>query len=91
MNDIKDLKKKISTLVCQLAYLQYKLRLLFAGNLIRQPHFQKLEYRVAGYLTNTETTMNNTLWLGSYLGSIENTFDYIAKNLKSFSVYPFRF
>jgi len=59
-------------------------RLLFAGNLIRQPYFQGLEYRVASDLTNTDNTMNNTLWLGIYPGLGFEHLDFIAEKLEEF-------
>jgi len=59
-------------------------RLLFAGNLIRQPYFQGLEYRVASDLTNTDNTMKNTLWLGIYPGLNENHLDFVAEKLEEF-------
>jgi CDP-6-deoxy-D-xylo-4-hexulose-3-dehydrase len=59
-------------------------RLLFAGNLIRQPYFEGLEYRVVGYLTNTDITMNQTLWLGIYPGLGQEHLDYIAEKLEEF-------
>jgi len=59
-------------------------RLLFAGNLIRQPYFQGLEYRVASDLSNTDNTMNNTLWLGIYPGLGHEHLDFIAEKLEEF-------
>lgn len=59
-------------------------RLLFAGNLIRQPYFQGLEYRVASDLSNTDNTMNNTLWLGIYPGLGTEHLDFIAEKLEEF-------
>lgn len=59
-------------------------RLLFAGNLIRQPYFEGLEYRVVGDLTNTDITMNQTLWLGIYPGLGQEHLDYIAEKLEGF-------
>ena len=59
-------------------------RLLFAGNLIRQPYFQGLEYRVASDLSNTDNTMNNTLWLGIYPGLGQEHLDFIAEKLEEF-------
>lgn len=65
---------------------QYKIgtRLLFAGNLIRQPYFEGLEYKVVGSLENTDRTMNQTLWLGIYPGLSEPQLDYIAEKLEEF-------
>jgi CDP-6-deoxy-D-xylo-4-hexulose-3-dehydrase len=59
-------------------------RLLFAGNLTRQPYFEGIEYRVVGDLTNTDRTMNNTLWLGIYPALGEEHFDYVAGKLEEF-------
>ena len=59
-------------------------RLLFAGNLIRRPYFQGLEYRVASDLSNTDNTMNNTLWLGIYPGLGTEHLDFIAEKLEEF-------
>tara|TARA_R110001606_G_scaffold178752_1_gene325426 strand:+ start:9197 stop:10513 length:1317 start_codon:yes stop_codon:yes gene_type:complete len=59
-------------------------RLLFAGNLIRQPYFEGVDYRVVGELTNTDITMNQTLWLGIYPGLGEEHLNYIAEKLEEF-------
>lgn len=59
-------------------------RLLFAGNLIRQPYFQDVEHRVVGELTNTDITMNKTLWLGIYPGLGKEQLDYVAEKLEEF-------
>jgi len=57
-------------------------RLLFAGNLARQPYFENIEYRISGELSNTDVTMNQTLWLGIYPGLGEGQLDYIAEKLE---------
>lgn len=59
-------------------------RLLFAGNLTRQPYFQHLEYRVVGSLVNTDRTMNQTFWLGIYPGLGQEHFDFIGEKLEEF-------
>lgn len=70
-----------------LKYLdQYKIgtRLLFAGNLTRQPYFKGRQYRVSGELTNTDTVMNNTFWIGVYPGLTEPMLDYAAGRIEAF-------
>lgn len=59
-------------------------RLLFAGNLIRQPYFQKVEYRVAGELTNTDRAMSQTFWLGVQPALGEAHFEFVAEKLEEF-------
>jgi CDP-4-dehydro-6-deoxyglucose reductase, E1 len=59
-------------------------RLLFAGNLTKQPYFENIEYRIVGDLINTDITMNQTLWLGIYPGLGETELDYIAEKMEEF-------
>ncbi|MFC4701025.1 lipopolysaccharide biosynthesis protein RfbH [Glaciecola siphonariae] len=59
-------------------------RLLFAGNLIRQPYFEGVNYRVSGELTNTERTMNQTFWLGVQPTLNEEHFDFVVEKLEEF-------
>ena len=59
-------------------------RLLFAGNLTKQPYFKDVEYRVVGDLINTDITMNQTLWLGIYPGIEKEHLDYIAEKMEVF-------
>jgi len=63
-------------------------RLLFAGNLIRQPYFQNIEYQISGSLNNTEITMNRTLWLGIYPALDSPQLDFIADKIRSFFELP---
>lgn len=59
-------------------------RLLFAGNLTRQPYFKDVEYRVIGELVNTEITMHQTLWLGIYPGIGKDQLDFITEKMEEF-------
>ena len=59
-------------------------RLLFAGNLIRQPYFKGMHYRVHGSLTKTDLAMNNTFWVGIYPGLNETMLDFIADKIQDF-------
>jgi CDP-6-deoxy-D-xylo-4-hexulose-3-dehydrase len=59
-------------------------RLLFAGNLIRQPYFKGIEYRVVGSLENTDKTMRDTFWIGLYPGLGPDHFEFVAEKLEEF-------
>jgi len=59
-------------------------RLLFAGNLTRQPYMIGRNYRISGKLSNTDTVMNQTFWLGVFPGLQTAHLDYIAEKLEEF-------
>ncbi|MGC8490148.1 MAG: lipopolysaccharide biosynthesis protein RfbH [Syntrophobacteraceae bacterium] len=52
-------------------------RLLFGGNLIRQPAYRDVRYRVAGNLNVTDRAMNRTFWIGVYPGLSRPMLDYV--------------
>ena len=57
-------------------------RLLFAGNLLKQPYFKDVEYRVVGDLTHTDKTMNDTFWIGVQPALDEIHFDFVADKME---------
>jgi CDP-4-dehydro-6-deoxyglucose reductase, E1 len=82
---IKD-SAKISR-VGLLKYLdQYNIgtRLLFAGNITRQPYFENREYRIVGNLKNTDKIMNDTFWIGVYPDLTTDMLDYVVEKLETF-------
>jgi CDP-6-deoxy-D-xylo-4-hexulose-3-dehydrase len=80
------LKPNISR-VDLLKYLdQHKIgtRLLFAGNITRQPYFQDRQYRISGELTNTDIIMNSSFWIGVYPGLSEDMLDFVVDKLQTY-------
>ena len=59
-------------------------RLLFGGNLLRQPAYEEREYRVAGDLPNTDFVMNNVFWVGVYPGLTPPMLDFVAETITGF-------
>jgi CDP-6-deoxy-D-xylo-4-hexulose-3-dehydrase len=59
-------------------------RLLFAGNLTKQPYMAGRNFRVSGELTNTDIVMNQTFWLGTFPGLGEPQLDYVVEKLEEF-------
>jgi CDP-6-deoxy-D-xylo-4-hexulose-3-dehydrase len=60
-------------------------RLLFAGNLVRQPAYADVEYRIAGNLDRSDYVMNNVFWVGVYPGLTTPMLDHIAGTLAGFA------
>jgi len=52
-------------------------RMLFAGNITKQPAYQQVHYRIAGGLPNTDFIMNNTFWIGVYPGLDDTCIRYM--------------
>jgi CDP-6-deoxy-D-xylo-4-hexulose-3-dehydrase len=59
-------------------------RLLFGGNLTRQPAYKEVEYRVIGDLKNTDFVMRNVFWIGLYPGLTDEMLDYVIDTIKIF-------
>ncbi len=59
-------------------------RLLFSGNLTKQPYMKEIEYKVHGDLKNTDFVMKNTFWIGLYPGLSNYHLDCSIKNFKNF-------
>jgi CDP-6-deoxy-D-xylo-4-hexulose-3-dehydrase len=59
-------------------------RLLFAGNLTRQPYMIGRNFRVSGELKNTDIVMNQTFWLGVWPGLTKEQLDYVVDKLEEF-------
>ena len=62
-------------------------RMLFAGNITKQPCFDEMRksgegYRVVGTLENTDRIMRDTFWVGVYPGMTDEKIDYMAKIIK---------
>jgi CDP-6-deoxy-D-xylo-4-hexulose-3-dehydrase len=59
-------------------------RLLFAGNLVRQPAYRDVNYRVVGDLTNTDLVVERTFWVGVYPGLSAEMIDYVVATIHEF-------
>lgn len=59
-------------------------RLLFAGNLTRQPYMANVNYRISGSLLNTDQVMNNTFWIGVQPALTPEMLEYAATQIEIF-------
>jgi CDP-6-deoxy-D-xylo-4-hexulose-3-dehydrase len=59
-------------------------RMLFGGNLIKQPAYKNIKYRLIGDLKNTDSVMNNLFWIGVYPGLTRDMLNYIQNTLYKF-------
>jgi CDP-6-deoxy-D-xylo-4-hexulose-3-dehydrase len=59
-------------------------RLLFAGNLTRQPYMIGAKYRISGDLTNTDIVMNNTFWIGVQPALTAEMLEFAASKIEGY-------
>ncbi len=59
-------------------------RLLFAGNILKQPAYMNIKHRVVGDLENADLIMRNSFWLGVFPGLTTEMIDYVIKSVKEF-------
>jgi CDP-6-deoxy-D-xylo-4-hexulose-3-dehydrase len=60
-------------------------RLLFAGNLLRQPAYEGLEYRVIGDMSGSDYVMNHVFWIGVFPGLTNEMLDYVVETMSAFA------
>ena len=59
-------------------------RLMFAGNILKQPAYKDIDFRVVGDLKNTDIVMTRTFWIGVYPGLTEPMLDYVCDSIIDF-------
>jgi CDP-6-deoxy-D-xylo-4-hexulose-3-dehydrase len=65
-------------------------RLLFGGNLVRQPYMKGRQYRISGSLRNADIVVDGTLWLGVYPGLGAEEIDHVLGVIAEFVRFPER-
>jgi CDP-6-deoxy-D-xylo-4-hexulose-3-dehydrase len=63
-------------------------RLMFAGNILRQPAYRDIDVRVVGDLTNSDIVMRRTFWVGVYPGLTMEMLDFVADSILEFVQDP---
>jgi CDP-4-dehydro-6-deoxyglucose reductase, E1 len=59
-------------------------RLVFAGNITKQPAYKNVDFRVVGNLTNTDLVMARSFWVGVYPGLTKPMLEYVAESISDF-------
>ncbi|WP_461474656.1 lipopolysaccharide biosynthesis protein RfbH [Microbacterium sp. HJ5] len=59
-------------------------RLIFAGNLTKQPAYRDIDFKIVGDLTNTDIVMNRSFWVGTFPGLTVPMLDFIADSIIEF-------
>ena len=71
-------------LVAHLESSKVATRMLFAGNITKQPMFEGVKHRVVGDLRNTDTAMRNAFWIGVWPGITDEMYAHVLKTFAEF-------
>jgi CDP-4-dehydro-6-deoxyglucose reductase, E1 len=80
----ENIDMKLVDLVAYLDKFNIGSRLIFAGNITKQPYFNKCKFKIIGTLDNTDLIMNKGFWLGVYPGIDRKKIDYVVNKLNDF-------
>ncbi|MEK7665099.1 MAG: lipopolysaccharide biosynthesis protein RfbH [Patescibacteria group bacterium] len=75
---------KRSEIVNYLEENKISTRMLFGGNLLKQPAYQNVKHRIVGNLKNTDLVMENLFWIGVYPGITKEKLNYMTAVLGDF-------
>jgi CDP-6-deoxy-D-xylo-4-hexulose-3-dehydrase len=67
----------------QLEAANIETRLVFGGNILRQPGFTNIEHRIHGELTESDRIMRKTFFVGVYPGLTDEMLDYMIENINA--------
>lgn len=59
-------------------------RLLFAGNITKQPAYRNIDFRIVGDLKNSDIVMTRSFWVGVYPGLTKPMLDYVITSITDF-------
>lgn len=80
----QDIKITRNSIISHLESKKIATRLLFGGNLLRQPAFRNINMRQVSSLVNSDLILTNTFWLGVWPGLTRNMLEYVSEELHSF-------
>ena len=78
----KKCKIKRVDIIKKLTVKKIGTRLLFGGNLVKQPAYMNRKFKISGNLEVTDNIMNNTFWIGIHPSLGEEELDYVGKSLE---------
>jgi CDP-6-deoxy-D-xylo-4-hexulose-3-dehydrase len=59
-------------------------RLMFAGNIVKQPAYRDFEFRIVGDLKNSDVVMNRSFWIGVFPGLTKPMLDFVIETITNF-------
>ena len=59
-------------------------RLMFAGNIVKQPAYRNVDFRIVGDLTNSDVVMNRSFWIGVFPGLTTQMLDFVIETITEF-------